>query len=289
MAELATLAPWRMSIRGLMIGGNGNTFRLKDVPDGLGVPDISTSFTAFAQADGGFLQGDRHDARTVRGRILVMPPVRGGGPLWQAVETLKAAFSRSSTDIPVELRVGDGRPVRMWGRPTRCEIVEMEPNYGMAVAAFEFVCGNPLFFGDQVRVSLLPASGTAYTGRVYPRVYPLTYGGVIPNASSGRVTVVNDGNYRVSWTAEFVGPVTGPELTHLASGRAVRWSGDVPAGSRLRIDSHSRAVLLDDAPAYWLLDGIPDWWLLEPGVNEIGYSATTGSGPCEFAFTPAWL
>jgi hypothetical protein len=289
MADLATLAPWRMSLRGVTIGGGGNPYRFDTVPEGIDMPDVTSSFTPFAQADGGYLQGDRHGERVLSGTILVYPSDRGSDALWRAVETIKAVFSRSSMDIPLELRVGDGRPVRVMGRPTRCQLQEYDALNGRAIVAWQFRCADPLLRADTRRVSFQPASGTAFTGRTYPRTYPLSYGGVIPGTATGRVTLANDGNYRVGWVAEFLGPVASPQLTHLATGRTVRWLGEVLAGQRLTIDSTTRAVLLDGDPAYWLLGGIPDWWFLEPGTNEVSYSAATGNGACEFAYTPAWL
>jgi hypothetical protein len=289
MAVLADLAPWRMSIRNLVVGGAGNPYRFATVPEGFGLPEVSASVTDYAQADGGFVQGDRHESRVISGEVLVYPANRGGASLWRAVELLKAAFVRSSVDLPVEFRVGDGRAVRVYARPSRCEVVEMDPNYGVATVAFRLVCGDPLLRSEERSATFTPASGSGTTGRTYPRTYPRTYGTVNVGISTGLQTLTNDGNYRVPWRAEFRGPVSAPRIEHLGTGRAIRWVGSVPSDQTLVVDSGTRVVTLDGYPAFDQLDDVPDWFWLEPGDNELSFTAASGTGALTITYSPAWM
>jgi hypothetical protein len=289
MAVLADLAPWRMTIRNVSIGGSGNVYRFATVPEGFGLPEVSASVTDYALADGGFVQGDRHEARTITGEVLVYPSNRGGANLWRAVELLKAAFVRSAVDLPVEFRIGDGRAVRVYARPTRCEVVDMDPNFGLATVAFRLVCGDPLLRSDERSATFTPASGSGTTGRTYPRTYPRTYGTVNVSASTGLQTLSNEGNYSVPWRAVLRGPVSGPRIEQLSTGRAIRWLGSVAADQTLVIDAGTRVVTLDDYPAFDLLDGVPDWFYLDPGDNELSYTAASGTGSLTINYSPAWM
>lgn len=289
MADLATLDPWRMVIRGLTIGGAENPYRFATVPEGFGLPDVSASITDYGQADGGFVQGERHEARTITGEVLVLPANRGGESVWQAVEVLKAAFVRSSVDLPVEVRLGDGRAVRLHARPTRCEVVELDVNYGLARVAFRLVCGDPLLRTENVAATFTLPSGSASPGRTYPRTYPRTYGVLNLDASTGRQTLTNVGNYPVPWRATFTGPVSAPRLEHLTSGRAIRWVGAVLAGQTLVIDSGTRTVTLDTYPRFDLIDGIPEWFSIEPGANDLAYTAASGDGTLTLTYSSAWM
>lgn len=286
---LENLAEWHLELRGLVVGGDGNPYRIGTIPEGLGLPEVRTDSVGFALSDGAALSGDQHGERVLRGTITVMPRPRTGQALDRALSALKAAFLRSPVDLDLLLRIGGSEPRRYVGRPTRCEVLLYDPLGAHAEVAWEFRCGRPTALGSMSQVRNSPAVGAVWEGRTYPRRYPLSYGGRLEGGSTGELPVLNAGNYPADWRAEIRGPVTDLVLRHAGLNKAVRWTGTVAEGQVLTIDSATRLVLLDGASAFDRIAGTPEWFSLPPGTSTVLFTAAAGDGPCELTWEPAWM
>jgi hypothetical protein len=145
-----------------------------------------------------------------------------------------------------------------------------------------FVFQLPLYAPDPRRYSALltpgvnlPA-GSGIGGRAYPRSYPLSYSG---GSAVGAVQATNAGNYKTPAVLAITGPVIGPQVQHIQSGRQLRFNLTLGVSDVLTVDLASRAVLLNStANRRPTLTADSAWFLLGPGQNDLRFSGTPGGG-----------
>lgn len=121
-------------------------------------------------------------------------------------------------------------------------------------------------------VLTLPESGAS--GVTFPVTFPL----VIPVAvgSTGMAVAVNAGEVPTPLTVTIPGPVTNPALENLTTGHRINLSYDLLAGDSLLVDFDNKVVLLNGSQPIDALAAGSSYWLLEPGANEVRYTALAG-------------
>lgn len=121
-------------------------------------------------------------------------------------------------------------------------------------------------------------------GLSLPITLPLTIGATV---SSGRLTVTNEGNFGTRPTFTVWGPCPAFSITHIGTGRRLASAEAVPDGRALVLDADRKVALLDGT-ALRVVTG--SWFDLEPGVNEIGFSAAAydPAARLDVTFRSAW-
>lgn len=185
--------------------------------------------------------------------------------------TANAAKDRLLAAVPVSdlaplVLVGAGAPmttmVRQEGE------FNVEGNQATTRFSFSLLAPDPRKYGVEasaVETGLPSSSG----GLSLPLSLPLSVGGA---ATSGVLTVVNEGNIASPVMLTVSGPCPPFEITRRGSGETLRFPDSLAAGRTVVIDGDRRRALLDGT-VLTLLTG--SWFDLEPGVNEIAFSAAS--------------
>ena len=138
--------------------------------------------------------------------------------------------------------------------------------------------GASAFVGTQLRRA---ASG----GLVLPVTVPVSLGAM---SSSGRVTVVNEGDTSAPALLLVVGPLpSGFTVTHLESSRALTSADPLQEGRTLLVDLATRTARQDDVAR--VVTG--SWFELAPGVNTIDFTAPVYDSTASLFVTyrSAWM
>jgi hypothetical protein len=119
-------------------------------------------------------------------------------------------------------------------------------------------------------VELASSTGLPVTtgGLSLPISLPISIGATV---TSGRVTVVNDGNEAAPVVLEVTGPCpAGATVTNLTTGQQLTIPEAVPAGQVLVLDSRAKTARIDGVATRTVTG---TWWDLLPGANEIQFNA----------------
>lgn len=160
-----------------------------------------------------------------------------------------------------------------------------------ASCSFQLVAPDPLKYGDVVTASTgLPSSSGGIT---YPVTYPVTYSGVV---TSGILIVTNNGNTNAPVWLQVNGPIPagGWEVTHAGKQKTLSFASSLSldSGQYITVDMDSREVLAQGQSAAsrsgWVTSR--GWFDLDPGDNEIAFTATNYSASALLTVTTmsAW-
>jgi len=147
---------------------------------------------------------------------------------------------------------------------------------------------DPRMFGTMLTGSTgIPASSG---GLAYPITYPITYSAV---TTSGRVTLTSPGNVDGPVTMRITalpGGVTGPTVTHAASGKQLVFASSMSlaAGNWVDIDMERHWVKENGTALRngWVISR--GWSSFQPGGNEWSLAVVSGDALLEVFATPAW-
>lgn len=143
-----------------------------------------------------------------------------------------------------------------------------ERNGGWARFSLSLIAPDPRRYSVSVS-SVETGLPTSSGGMALPLAFPLTLGATL---DSGVLSVTNEGNMSTRPTLTVYGPVDAGSVTHLGTGRTLRWHEAIPADRFLLIDTDKRRALLDGTAARPVTG---TWFEYEPGVNEVAFSAAT--------------
>jgi len=150
---------------------------------------------------------------------------------------------------------------------------EMGHDYGGVATqvSFTLVAANPPYkylTGAAEYIDIgLPVD--VVSGRTYSKTYSYNYGLILN--PGGMRQAVNRGDVDAYPIFEITGPVNSPVISNESTGRSFLLVGNVPALTKVTIDSRSGKV----DPATYRLVGRP--WVLAPGNNNIRWRASSGS------------
>lgn len=119
---------------------------------------------------------------------------------------------------------------------------------------------------DAIASTGLPVSTGGLT---LPEVLPLTIGATL---ASGVLTAVNTGNYATRPTLTVTGPCPPFQITHLETGKTLRFSDALTAGRSLVIDTDKRRVTLDGTASRTVTG---TWFEYAPGTNTVSFTSST--------------
>lgn len=156
--------------------------------------------------------------------------------------------------------------------------------------SIQFVAKDPLKYGDLV--SLTTALPSESGGLVYPVTYPVTYTGV---SVTGVVTVNNPGNAQAPVWLRVDGPIPagGWTVTHVGKRQSLTFATSLAleAGEFVTVDMEKREVLAQGQSARAGYVTSRGWFSLDPGDNDIAFSAQNYSSTALLTVTtkPAWV
>lgn len=158
-------------------------------------------------------------------------------------------------------------------------------NFSIQIAA-----KDPLKYGDLVTAStLLPSSSG---GLIRPSTWPRTWTGV---SNSGVVRVNNSGNTQAPVWLRIDGPIPagGWTVTHIGKKQSLTFATalELGAGEFVTVDMDRREVLAQGQSARAGYVTSRGWFSLDPGDNDIAFSAQNYSSTASLTVTtkPAWM
>lgn len=263
-----------IEVDGLVLDGIdefGVKWGVTDV-DGLGSTAPTLAIEQRSRASGG-VAGDSFGtprAVTVQGWAKAPTPAL----LVDACDRLIAAVGRDERLV----RFSEAGKVRwiLARRSDEVRPVRVRPTY--ATWSFQVASEDWRKFGaEQVQSTALPASSGGLT---IPFTIPFAIASVL---TSGVVTLENDGNEIGPTRIRIDGPAVGPVVTHVGSGRALKFasSQELLAGEWLDIDMEAHTVLANGqaSRSSWITSR--GWSQFEPGLNQWAFTAAS--------FTPGAL
>ncbi|MGO4143719.1 hypothetical protein AB4Y77_01425 [Paenarthrobacter sp. YAF11_1] len=267
------------------VDDDGTVWAVEENPGWLGSPASTAELTQRARGDGatsteGFLQ-----AKTLpmQGRIRA-----------QTAELLSAAIDRLNHAVSVEpfnLIVAEAGRVRHMTVQRQDEILTSTVKGSATVATFsiQLSAKDPRKFGDvESHSTLLPKSSG---GMTYPKTYPVTYTGV---SNDGKLQIENQGNTNAPVWLRIDGPIPagGWTVTHVGKRLQLSFATSIAlsAGEFVTVDMDRREILAQGQSARAGYVTSRGWFSLDPGHNEIAFSAANYSATAQLTVTtkPAW-
>lgn len=232
-----------------------------------------------ATSSEGFL---RPRVMTVEGLIMAPAP----GLLSTASDTLSAAVTLGQFPMLVseQGRIRNAMAQRQDDVQVTY-LTDIQAHYSIQIAA-----KDPRKYGDLVTAStLLPASSG---GLIRPSTWPRTWTGV---SNSGVVRIRNEGNTQAPVWLRVDGPIPagGWTITHVGKKQSLTFATalELGAGEFVTVDMDRREVLAQGQSARAGYVTSRGWFSLDPGDNDIAFSAQNYSSTASLTVTtkPAWM
>lgn len=264
------------------IDDNGVHWVLEAI-NGWGSPASSAEFTQRARGNGataseGFF---KNRVMTLTGKIIAPDPVAGR----DARDELHAAVELE----PFYMAVMEEGLLRHCSVQRQDDVITTRIGKNDASFSIQVVAKDPRKFGDLITVSTpLPSSSG---GRTYPATYPITYTG---STETGVVRLTNTGNTQAPVWLRIDGPIPagGWTVTHIGKKQALTFASSLAltSGEFVTVDMDRREVLAQGQAARAGYVTSRGWFSLDPGDNDISFSATNYSATAQLTVTtkPAW-
>ncbi|MDO5866040.1 MULTISPECIES: phage tail family protein [Paenarthrobacter] len=264
------------------IDENGSRWIVKRF-DGWGGPGSTAVFTQRARGHGSTASEAfyEHRVMVIEGLILTESP-----------ELLSAALDLLSASVTLDqftMIVSETGYIRHVLAQRQGEIFVNRFNNRQASFSIQVVAKDPRKFGDLITVSTpLPSSSG---GRTYPATYPITYTGV---SETGVVRLTNTGNTQAPVWLRVDGPIPagGWTVTHIGKKQALTFATSLAltSGEFVTVDMDRREVLAQGQAARAGYVTSRGWFSLDPGDNDIAFSAAAYSATAQLTVTtkPSW-
>jgi hypothetical protein len=251
--------------------------------DGWGSPQSTVNFTTRGRGHGATSTDPYHFPRFMTIEGLVHAP---------DLASLDAAFYRLSGAVTLDqfqLLVAEGAGIKQVAAQRQGEVVTTYLSNNLGKYSILIAAKDPFKYGDAVQVTTALPSTSG--GRTFPAQYPVTYTGV---TNSGVIQVNNTGNAPapVYLRVDGVIPAGGWSVNHLDQKVNLSFATSLALGSGefVTVDMQRREVLAQGQSTRngWVTSR--GWFQLDPGVNNIAFSATAYDPSALLTLTtyPAW-
>lgn len=155
--------------------------------------------------------------------------------------------------------------------------------------SIQVVAKDPLKYGDLVTASTVLPSSTG--GLTFPVTFPITFTGV---SNTGVIRLTNTGNTQAPVWLRVDGPVPagGWTVTHIGKRQSLSFATSLAlaTGEFVTVDMERREVLAQGQSARAGYVTSRGWFTLDPGINDIAFSATNYSSTALLTATtkPSW-
>jgi len=273
MATVTSLNNYSFAFNGYVFGGGTSVHQILDVQGLEGLPAIRNQDDNRGYFDGMFSGRDFLGGRTITMTVLT---VAGNGNSAQYNYNLlqSQALPQQSGTTPLQFQLSPAGGLQFINARVRGNITQIDPDftYGFIKSQLTFFCPDPRYYDNTTQSgNMYP---TTIIGRVYPRVYPLTFGG---GSLTGSLNVTNNGWATTYPTITINGPVTNPSVGSFASGQSLNFNYNMAQSDVLSINLLNKTILLNGNPARNLLLGSSQWFGATPGVNTFYFTGAAGT------------
>ena len=286
MATLTSLNYYGFAWNGFAFGGANSPHQITSADGIEGLPVIRNQDDTQGFNDGMFSGRDFLSGRTITLTILTLS---GNGYSAQYnYNLLKSALLPTSTYTPfsttnqLQFQLSAASGLQFFNARVRDSKTVITPDftYGYITSQWTFYCPDPRFYDNtQQSASLI---GTNYLGRLYNRIYPLTYGG-----GAAGTTITNTGWANTYPIITITGPITNTIVGNSTQGNYITIQGTYANTDTIIVDLGQRLVTLNGASARNLVAGGSNWFYAQPGANQF-YLAGTGTLAGTTSATITW-
>ena len=262
-------AVYSFSFNGQVFGGANSPYQITEV-DGLeSLPEIRNQDDNRGYADGMFSGRDFLGGRSISMIIetfattgmsaqdnynilqsILLPQTSGTTPLYFKLPTVTG-------DQYINARVRGLRTV-----------ITPDYTYGKITSQVIFYCPDPRWYSSNQQTATLAYSTP--TGRIYNRIYNLTYGG---GSATITTTITNNGWTDTYPTITITGPITNPTVGNGTQNKALNFAGTFSSSDALEIDLYNKLITLNGQPARNLLIS-GEWFSAQTGNNSFYFTGT---------------
>lgn len=268
-----------------IVDQDGTVWAIEDNPDWSGSSASSSESDQRARDHGATASEGFYERKTLSmsGRIRANDPL----VLSRALDQLNAAVSLD----PFQLLVAESGRVRHMTVQRQDSVLSgtVKGSSTLATFSFQLRADDPLKYGDLVTGStLLPSS---LGGLIRPSTWPRTWTGV---STTGKILINNDGNAQAPVWLRIDGPMPagGWTVRHVGKKQSLAFATSLAleAGEFVTVDMKNREVMAQGQSARAGYVTSRGWFSLDPGLNEISFSATNYSPTARLTLTtkPAW-
>lgn len=274
---------YQAELGGILLG-YGTDYEFAAAPQGFGLPGFRTSDRDRPFRDGEIAADDLLAARKIVLDVWVLGTTDADAE--DNLTALRAAWAPATANSELRVRLASTE-YALVGRPRGCiAVLDLLKNGGTIRARLEYKATDPRLYSAEVTDAALSLASVAGTGMTFPATFDLSFGGAL---SGGITTVTNSGLHPAPWVVTMNGDLVNPTLENVTTGETLSFSGTVASGDQLIIDSEAKTVLLNGtASRYSWIEVGSSWFDLDPGENEIRFSADSGSGTATLTYRSAW-
>lgn len=208
--------------------------------------------------------------------------VRGDADVIEAeVSAMEAAFTIRSDELPLTWTIRD--VTRQSNVRVRNVDLPVTREYALGVArvTVQFVATDPNIYAAGIADGLTDtglhtvqtSAGSVTGGLGFPHGFPHGFG----TATTGVVSVRNNGSAPAPWTATLKGPLSGPRIDLVSTTGVLELSGfDLLDGDTLEFDSKNRTVLLNGTASRYGSLSQAEWFDLPTGPAQVQLTTATG-------------
>ncbi len=266
-------ADFEIEYGGLALG-DGTDYDFVNI-EGLGIPEVISSDSELVGRHGLAAGADR-----LGGRFFELSlEVDGTGDTLDArLAALGLAFAPAGDESPLVFQIpgvagGGVRQIMCRSRGGFAPVGLARAHGEIAEVVIPLAATDPRIYDDAFTSTFAVLASTS-GGLTWPLTWPLAWGTTL----SGIITPDNEGNFETGALLAMTGPVTNPRVLNLTTGQTIGVTLVVADGSVLVIDLTERTVLLNGtASRMSTLTADSEWWALQPGENQIRYSADTAT------------
>lgn len=270
-----------------VFGGAGSPFQILSV-DGLeGLPELRSQDDNRGYNDGMFSGRDFLSGRTITMEINTF--AGNGNSAQTNLNLLQAALlPQTSGTTLMQFQLSPSDPLRRLNARVRVGKTTVDPNYtyGFIRSQYTFFCPDPRYYDDSATTTSLTLGGAL--GRVYNRVYPLVY-----QTATGSSTTLTNNGYATTYPVITVnGPATTVTIGNVTTGQYLTINYQLAQSDSLVIDTDQKLVTINGLSARNLLNNGSAWFGLQPGANQILFSATNivnGTTAASATFRSAYI
>lgn len=266
------IANYSFSFNGQVFGGTGSPYQILEV-DGLeGLPALRTQDDNRGYADGMFSGRDFYAGRDITMMIQIL--ATSGASAQANFNTLQQALlPQTSGTTPLYFLLSNAESEQVINARVRGLRAKIDPNYtyGYIIAQATFFCPDPRYYASNIQTATL--AYTPPTGRVYNRIYNLTYGG-----GSVLITtnIANNGWTDTYPTIVLNGPIDNPVLGNQTQGLSLNFNCSLSSSDYLTVDLYNKLITLNGVSARNLLAS-GNWFSAQPGTNLFYLTGNAGS------------
>jgi hypothetical protein len=259
---------------GLLIGA-GSAYAVNSITGWYGAPGARRVSTDRPGRHGALPGELRASERIIEAEIRI----RQGVNFSAARDALAAALAWSENPVEEPLVIQlDGTASLVNARVVNFELpTPARYGVGYGPASIQWAASDPKRYSLALQQETAGLPEASSSGLAFPLAFPLDFGA---GQAGGQITLTNSGNADAWPVFEVTGPIFGPVITDVETGRALTFDSgfEILAGQTLRIDSDLGTVAIGPASRRKELTSAA-WFSIPPGSSrQIRFTAASGTG-----------